>query len=137
MPKTPARALAAIVMAAGDSKHFKSKTPKVLHDLCGRPLLAAILDTVNALKPQKAVLVVGRNAEQVRDAASQLSKQPITTAKQDKQLGTADAARTGDEALGDFKGEVLIVPGDTPLVTAKTLRSLIAYHRNQKAAATI
>jgi len=49
----------------------------------------------------------------------------------------ADAARTGDEALGDFQGDVLVLPGDTPLVTTKTLRVLIAYHRNQKAVATI
>ena len=137
MPKPPTRALAAIVMAAGESKRFKSKTPKVLHDLCGRPIIAPILDTVNALKPAKTVLVVGRNAEQVRDAAAQLSKQPFTTAKQDKQLGTADAARTGDEALGDFQGDVLVLPGDTPLVTTKTLKALIAHHRNQKAAATV
>src|SRR5439155_16525156 len=60
-----------------------------------------------------------------------------TFAKQERQLGTADAARTGDEAVGDFNGDVLIVPGDTPLVTTKTLRALIAHHRNQKAAATI
>jgi len=137
MAKASARALAAIVMAAGESKRFKSKTPKVLHDLCGRPILAPILDTVNALKPTKTVLVVGRNADQVREAAAILSKRPFTTAKQEKQLGTADAARTGDETLGDFNGDVLILPGDTPLVTTKTLRSLIAYHRTQKAAATI
>jgi bifunctional UDP-N-acetylglucosamine pyrophosphorylase/glucosamine-1-phosphate N-acetyltransferase len=137
MPKTPARALAVIVMAAGESKRFKSKTPKVLHDLCGRPLLAPILDVVASLKPQKAVLVVGRNADQVQQAAATLTKTPLIAAKQDKQLGTADAARTGDEALQNFTGDVVIVPGDTPLVTAKTLRSLIAYHRAQKAAATI
>ena len=137
MPKAPARALAAIIMAAGESKRFKSKTPKVLHDLCGRPILAPILDAVTALKPQKTVLVVGRNADQVREAAATLSKQPFTTAKQDKQLGTADAVRAGDETLGNFQGEVLILPGDTPLVTAKTLKALIAYHRTQKAAATI
>ena len=137
MPKAPARALAVIVMAAGESKRFKSKTPKVLHDLCGRPILAPILDTVSALKPAKTVLVVGRNADQVREAAVALSKQPFTTAKQEKQLGTADAARAGDETLGDFKGDVVIVPGDTPLVTSKMLKALIAYHRTQKAAATI
>ena len=137
MPKPAARALAAIVLAAGESKRFKSKTPKVLHDLCGRPLIAPILDTIASLKPQKTVLIVGRNADQVREAAAKLSTQPFTTAKQEKQLGTADAARTGDEALGNFQGDVVIVPGDTPLVTTKTLKALIAYHRAQKAAATI
>src|SRR5437868_1955141 len=136
MPKPPARALAAIVMAAGESKRFKSKTPKVLHDLCGRPLLTPILDAVASLKPQKTVVVVGRNADHVQQAASSMTKAPLIAAKQEKQLGTSDAARTGDEALQDFSGDVLVVPGDTPLVTAKTLRSLIAYHRTQTAAAT-
>src|SRR2546421_7644839 len=137
MPKPAARALAAIVMAAGESTRFKSKTPKVLHDLCGRPLLAPILEAVASLKPQKTVLVVGRNAEQVQQAASTMTKVPLLGAKKEKQPGTAAAARTADEALGDFNGDVLIVPGDTPLVTTKTLRALITQHRNQKAAATI
>jgi bifunctional UDP-N-acetylglucosamine pyrophosphorylase/glucosamine-1-phosphate N-acetyltransferase len=137
MPKPQARALAAIVLAAGESKRFKTKTPKVLHDLCGRPIIAPILDAVAALKPISAVLVVGRNAELVQQAAAKLSKRALIVARQEKQLGTADAARAGDEALADFAGDVLIVPGDTPLVTTKTLRALIAYHRSQKAAATI
>jgi bifunctional UDP-N-acetylglucosamine pyrophosphorylase/glucosamine-1-phosphate N-acetyltransferase len=137
MPKTPARALAVIVLAAGESKRFKSKTPKVLHDLCGRPLIAPILDAVGALQPKETVLVVGRNADQVREAATKISKQPFITAKQEKQLGTADAARAGDEALADFRGDVLLLYGDTPLVTAKTLRALIAHHRTQKATATV
>src|SRR2546421_11224785 len=105
MPKPAARALVAIVMAAGESKRFKSKTPKVLHDLCGRPLLAPILDAVASLKPQKTVLVVGRNADQVQHAASTMTKAPLIAVRQEKQLGTADAARTGDEALQDFNGD--------------------------------
>jgi bifunctional UDP-N-acetylglucosamine pyrophosphorylase/glucosamine-1-phosphate N-acetyltransferase len=137
MPKQQPRALAAIVLAAGEGKRFKSDTPKVLHDLCGRPLLAPVLDALASLNPTKTVFVVGRGAEAVQQAAQAETKKPLTFAKQDRQLGTADAARTGDEALGDFDGDVLVVPGDTPLVTTKTLRALIAHHRNQKAAATI
>ena len=137
MPKPAARALAVIMLAAGESKRFKSRTPKVLHDLCGRPLIAPILDAVAALKPAKIVLVVGRSAAQVEQRATELSKQPLAIATQEKQLGTADAARTGDEALHDFTGDVVILPGDTPLVTSKTLKALIAYHRTQKAAASV
>ncbi|TML77015.1 MAG: UDP-N-acetylglucosamine diphosphorylase/glucosamine-1-phosphate N-acetyltransferase [Actinobacteria bacterium] len=132
MPKPPARALAAIVMAAGESKRFKTKTPKVLHDLAGRPLIAHVLSALKPLRLTKAVVVTGRGANQV-----EATIKDVTFARQEKQLGTADAARTGDEALGDFQGDVLVLPGDTPLVTTKTLRVLIAYHRNQKAAATI
>jgi len=132
MPKPPARALAAIVMAAGESKRFKTKTPKVLHDLAGRPLIAHVLSALKPLRLTKAVVVTGRGANQV-----EATIKDVTFARQEKQLGTADAARTGDEALGDFQGDVLVLPGDTPLVTTKTLRVLIAYHRNQKAVATI
>ena len=132
MPKPPARALAVIVMAAGESKRFKTKTPKVLHDLCGRPLIAHVLSALKPLRLTKAVVVTGRGANQV-----EATIKDVTFARQEKQLGTADAARTGDEALGDFQGDVLVLPGDTPLVTTKTLRVLIAYHRNQKAVATI
>jgi bifunctional UDP-N-acetylglucosamine pyrophosphorylase/glucosamine-1-phosphate N-acetyltransferase len=137
MAKQQARGLAVVVLAAGEGKRFKSSTPKVLHDLCGRPLLAPVLESISKLNPTKTVLVVGRGADAVQQAAQAETKKPLTFAKQERQLGTADAARTGDEALGDFTGDVLIVPGDTPLVTAKTLRALIAHHRNQKAAATI
>jgi bifunctional UDP-N-acetylglucosamine pyrophosphorylase/glucosamine-1-phosphate N-acetyltransferase len=137
MANSQKRALAAIVLAAGDGKRFKSNTPKVIHDLCGRPLLAPVLDALASLNPTKTVVVVGRGADEVQEAAKAQTKKPLSFAKQDRQLGTADAARTGDEVLGNFDGDVIIVPGDTPLVTTKTLRALIAHHRNQKAAATI
>jgi len=137
MAKQQARALTAIVLAAGEGKRFKSSTPKVLHDLSGRPLVAPVLEATSKLNPAKTVVVVGRGADAVQEAIQREAKKPLTFAKQERQLGTADAARTGDEALGDFSGDVLIVPGDTPLVTSKTLRALIAHHRNQKAAATI
>jgi bifunctional UDP-N-acetylglucosamine pyrophosphorylase/glucosamine-1-phosphate N-acetyltransferase len=137
MPKQQPRALAAIVLAAGEGKRFKSSKPKVLHDLNGRPLVAPVLDALAKLNPTKTVVVVGRSADAVEQATRGRTKKPLIFARQQSQLGTADAARTGDEALGDFSGDVLIVPGDTPLVTTKTLRALIAHHRGQKAAATI
>lgn len=137
MPKFKARALGAIVMAAGEGKRFKSAKPKVLHELCGRPLIAHMLDGLKPLGLARTVVVIGRGADAVQEAAEAASKQPLVFARQERQLGTGDAARTGDEALGDFDGDVLVLPGDTPLVTTKTLRALVAYHRAQKAAATI
>jgi bifunctional UDP-N-acetylglucosamine pyrophosphorylase/glucosamine-1-phosphate N-acetyltransferase len=131
------RALAAIVMAAGEGNRFKSATPKVLHDLCGRPLLAAVLDALKPLAPTRTVVVVGMGADAVQQAAEQLTKRPLIFARQDRQLGTADAARIGDEALDDFDGDVLLLPGDTPLVTTQTLRAVVGYHRAHGAAATI
>lgn len=131
------RALAAVVLAAGEGKRFKSALPKVLHELCGRPLLGSVLDALAPLAPERTVVVVGRGAEQVRAAAARLSKRPLTFAVQEQQLGTADAARAGDDVLKGFAGDVLIIPGDSPLITPATLRALVAHHRKTKAAATI
>lgn len=131
------RPLAAFVLAAGESKRFRSATPKVLHDLCGRPMLAYVLDAVAALRPARAVVVVGREAERVQETAAGLTRLRLTFARQASLVGTADAVRTADDALGSFDGDVLVVQGDAPLLTAATLRALVAKHRKTKAAATI
>lgn len=130
------RALAVVVLAAGESKRFKSATPKVLHDLCGLPLVAHVLKATSALKPAQIVVVVGRNAEQVQSAlASTYPK--LGFAEQRARLGTADAARVGDESLGRFTGDVLITPGDTPLLNSETLKLLVRQHRRTNAAVTM
>jgi bifunctional UDP-N-acetylglucosamine pyrophosphorylase/glucosamine-1-phosphate N-acetyltransferase len=137
MAESSKRALAVIVMAAGEGKRFKSSKPKVLHDLCGRPMLAAILDAVAPLKAARTVVIVGRAADKVEEAVRELSKEALQFVRQEPQLGTADAVRIADDALQGFEGDLLIVPGDTPLVTTKTLRALVNHHRSSKAAATI
>jgi bifunctional UDP-N-acetylglucosamine pyrophosphorylase/glucosamine-1-phosphate N-acetyltransferase len=137
MGKQGARALAAIVMAAGEGKRFKSATPKVLHKLCGRPMLAHVLDSLAPLGAVRVALVVGRGAEAVQAEAKRHAIPALTFAPQARQLGTGDAARTGDDALGRFDGDVVVLPGDSPLVTTKTLRGLLAAHRKSGAAATI
>jgi len=130
MPKNTAHPLAVVVMAAGEGKRFKSATPKVLHHLCGRPMLAHVLDAVEPLGAVKTVVVVGRGADAVQAEAETHAKHPMIFALQEKQLGTGDAARTGDDALGRFSG-------DSPLITTKTLRALLTQHRKNGAAATI
>jgi bifunctional UDP-N-acetylglucosamine pyrophosphorylase / glucosamine-1-phosphate N-acetyltransferase len=132
-----ARPLAVVVLAAGEGKRFKSSTPKVLHTLCGRPLLGYALEALENLDAAKTVIVVGRGADEVKAATKTLTKKKVTFALQEQQLGTADAARVGDEALGKFAGDVLIVPGDSPLITSETLKRLIDGHRQKGAAATV
>ncbi|MFA5889921.1 MAG: bifunctional UDP-N-acetylglucosamine diphosphorylase/glucosamine-1-phosphate N-acetyltransferase GlmU [Actinomycetota bacterium] len=131
------RDLAAVVLAAGEGKRFKSSLPKVLHEVCGRPMLAGVLDAVGALRPTQTVVVVGRGAEQVRASVQGLYKHPLAFALQKQQLGTADAAQVGDDELGKFAGDVLVTPGDTPLLTATALRAVVAHHRKTGAAATV
>jgi len=139
MNKPPAgsRPFAAIVMAAGEGKRFRSARPKVLHELCSRSLLGAVLDALAPLGPRTTVVVVGRGADAVQAEAEKSAKLRLAFAVQKQQLGTADAARTGDDALGKFDGDVLVLPGDSPLITTKTLRSFLDAHRKSKAAVTI
>jgi bifunctional UDP-N-acetylglucosamine pyrophosphorylase/glucosamine-1-phosphate N-acetyltransferase len=136
-PARHSRPLAVVVLAAGEGKRFKSKTPKILHDLCGKPLLAYALDAVAPLRAQRTIVVVGRDADRVKDALKTLTKKKITVAVQAQQLGTADAARVGDDALRRFSGDVLVVPADTPLLPSATLKALVGHHRRTNAAATI
>jgi bifunctional UDP-N-acetylglucosamine pyrophosphorylase/glucosamine-1-phosphate N-acetyltransferase len=131
------RPLAVVVLAAGEGKRFKSNKPKVLHVLSGKPLLGYALEAVETLGASKIVAVVGRGADDVKAATKELTKQKVVFALQEQQLGTADAARVGDEALGKFNGDVLVVPGDSPLLTTVTLQALVDHHRAAKAAATV
>ena len=132
-----ARPLAAVVLAAGEGKRFKSSTPKVLHGLCGRPLIAYVLDALEPIEARRTVVVVGRGADEVERTARAHSKRKLSFALQEKQLGTADAARVADDTLGAFSGDVLILPGDSPLMTTGTLRALVDRHRDSGAAATV
>ena len=132
-----ARPLAIVVLAAGEGKRFKSSLPKVLHSLCGKPLAGHVLAAVKPIDATKTILVVGRGADEVKAQLKALTTRKLTYALQEKQLGTADAARVADEALGRFSGDVLIVPGDSPLLTTETLEALVAHHRATKAAATM
>jgi bifunctional UDP-N-acetylglucosamine pyrophosphorylase / glucosamine-1-phosphate N-acetyltransferase len=134
---TPDRRLAAVVLAAGESKRFKSRTPKILHPLAGRPILAYVLRTLAELGSARTVVVVPPDAEAIKAAAKQQTKAKLIYATQARKLGTADAARTGMEALNAFKGEVLVLPGDTPLLTRETLETLVTHHRATRAAVTI
>jgi bifunctional UDP-N-acetylglucosamine pyrophosphorylase / glucosamine-1-phosphate N-acetyltransferase len=136
MPGKP-RPLAAVVLAAGEGKRFKSSTPKVLHALSGKPLVGYVLDALEPIDARRTVVVVGRGADEVKQAARKATKRKLAFALQEKQLGTADAARVADDALGKFAGDVLILPGDSPLLATETLQALIDHHRATRAAVTL
>ena len=136
MPGKP-RPLAAVVLAAGEGKRFKSEMPKVLHTLCGKPLVSYVLEALEPVEAQRTVVVVGRGADEVKQSTKAATSKKLAFALQEKQLGTGDAARVADDALGKFAGDVLILPGDSPLLTTETLQALIDHHQKTKAAATI
>lgn len=127
--------LAAVVLAAGEGKRFRSGLPKVLHDLCGRPLASYAIDAVAAARPDQLIVVTGVGADEVERVVPATTKRRLTFVRQPEQRGTADAAR---HALRAVKAaHVLIVPGDAPLITAPTIRALVRRHRTSGAAATL
>ncbi len=114
--------IAAIILAAGKGTRMKSDTHKVLHPLAGRPMLLHLIDSVAALDPARTLVVVGAGREQVEAAVRPLGAETVA---QDQQLGTGHAVRMAEEALDAFSGDVLILYGDVPLVSAETMRRML------------
>lgn len=112
--------LAVIILAAGRGTRMKSELPKVMHGLAGRPLIAWLLATVQRLKPARIVIVTAPDMDDLRAAVS-----PVPCLIQAKALGTGDAVKAALPALKGFKGDVLILLGDMPLISVATLKSLI------------
>lgn len=118
----------AIILAAGKGTRMKSTQPKVLHKIFDKPLLSWVLDSISALsKKIESIVVIGHSAHEVEDYLNKNYKY-VKTTLQKEQLGTGHAAAQALPLLSDFKGLVIITCGDTPLVTTKSLRSLIKYH---------
>ncbi len=118
------RPLACVILAAGKGTRMKSDLPKVLHRVAGRPMVGHVLAAVKALDPDHVVVVVGPGMDSVAAAVA-----PYPTAVQQEQRGTADAVRAAFGLLEGFTGDVVVLYGDTPLVTPDTLRAMVAARR--------
>jgi bifunctional UDP-N-acetylglucosamine pyrophosphorylase/glucosamine-1-phosphate N-acetyltransferase len=136
------RPLSAVVMAAGEGTRMRSALPKPLHPLCGRPMLLHVLDALSELLVDRAVVVVGHGAERVTKTLQEHGPPDliIDFVEQHVQRGTGDAASVAltafpDDDLDD--GDIVVLPGDTPLVRPSTLGTLVAAHRDADAAATL
>src|SRR4030042_2674912 len=125
----------AISLAAGVSKRMNTQIAKVLHEVCGRPMLAYVLDACREAGIKKIYVVVGFSSEQVKECFSDADD--IVWVEQDKQLGTAHAVLCCREYLKDFHGETLVLCGDGPLIRTQTLKSLIESHEAGQSAATL
>ena len=126
--------IASVILAAGKGKRMKSKHAKVLHAIAGRPMLSYSVETAGRLPSDKILVVVGHQAEAVKQV---LAGTPVQTIDQGKPLGTGHAVLQTQTALADFDGAVLILNGDVPLITVETLRSLIRIHHERKADLTL
>jgi bifunctional UDP-N-acetylglucosamine pyrophosphorylase/glucosamine-1-phosphate N-acetyltransferase len=127
--------VAAIVLAAGKGTRMKSDTVKVLHQLGERPLVAWPVAAARRVGAGRVVLVVGHQADQVRERFA--GDSGVLFAEQAEQLGTGHAVACAREALAGFSGTVLILCGDVPLIRAETLQAMLATHRERQAAVTV
>ncbi|WP_182345593.1 bifunctional UDP-N-acetylglucosamine diphosphorylase/glucosamine-1-phosphate N-acetyltransferase GlmU [Tomitella gaofuii] len=138
---SPDDALAVIVLAAGAGTRMRSATPKVLHTLAGRSMLAHALHAAAGASPAHLVTVLGHQAEAVSAEAQRVGAQlgtPVTGVVQPSQDGTGHAVAHGLEGLpADFAGTVVVTAGDVPLLDAATLRALVAEHRATAAAVSL
>ena len=126
--------LAALVMAGGLGTRMRSETPKHLHPLLGRRMLDWVLEAVLALEPARVVVVV---SPPTREAVEASLPPGVELATQAEPRGTGDAVASAREALEGFDGDVLVVSGDTPLITPEVLERLVKTHRDESAAATV
>ncbi len=123
---------AAVILAAGRGTRMNSRRPKVMHPLAGRPILRHLLETAGRLQPQRTVVVVGPDMGDVAVAAA-----PVPTVEQAEQRGTADAVKAARANLADYRGAVVVLYGDTPLVSQATITRLLDARAHADAAVAV
>ena len=139
-PQPPRTAIAVAIMAAGKGKRLKSKHPKVLHEIGGKPILAHVIATAEKVVPAEDIFVIiGHEAERVREAVAGTG---VNFVLQAEQRGTGHALMVAREALSGSKAgnkydQVIVLSGDAPLITAGTIRKLSDFHSAQKATMTV
>ena len=120
-----------IILAAGQGKRMQ-RGQKVLVKIQKKPMLGHVLEAVYAIGIQRVIVVVGHQGEEVEQYLEGWRKRlRIETVQQERLLGTADAVRRTERLLSDHEGDVLVLYGDTPLLTEQTLRHLLAAHRSR------
>ncbi len=125
--------LAVIVLAAGKGKRMKSALPKILHPILGEPQINYVIRAVSVLQPDLILVVAGKKSEELRRVLPETVKVIV----QPEPLGTGDAVRSCLSELESFEGEVMVVNGDTPLITTETLTFLVRAHLEQGNEATM
>lgn len=122
-----------VILSAGMGTRMKSKMPKVLHKVCGKPLSKWVIDASKAAGADKVCAVVGHKAETVKEVLGDVCE----FALQAEQKGTGHAVMQAIDVIKNSKGEVVILNGDTPLITAETINKAIEYHKNNGNQATV
>jgi bifunctional UDP-N-acetylglucosamine pyrophosphorylase / glucosamine-1-phosphate N-acetyltransferase len=123
----------AVILAAGQGTRMKSKLYKVLHPVCGKPMVQHVVDQITKLNIQEMVTVIGHGAELVKAQLGLVSEYAL----QEEQLGTAHAVMQAQEYLEGKAGVTIVVCGDTPLIKTETMEALFKHHEESTAKATI
>jgi bifunctional UDP-N-acetylglucosamine pyrophosphorylase/glucosamine-1-phosphate N-acetyltransferase len=126
--------LAAIVLAAGEGTRMKSNLAKVLHSVGGVSMIRRVLRTVRSVSPSRIIIVIGYQAEAVRN---ELRGEEVEYVQQKERLGTGHAAMIAEHLLDGFEGTLVVLNGDTPLLTPATLERFIRHHRSTGNVATV
>lgn len=124
-----------VILAAGKGTRMKSETPKVLHEIFGKTLVGYVLDNVKNITSENFV-IVGHHADEVENFVKN-NYENAKTVLQTPQLGTGHAVSMVCPMLKDYKGLVLILCGDTPLITEETLKDFIKFHKSQNSDLTV
>lgn len=126
--------LAAVILAAGKGTRMKSRLPKVLHTLAGRPMISYPIELARRLQARPVIVVLGHQAQAVRGC---LEGDDLDVVLQEPQLGTGHALFFAREVMKGYKGDLLVLCGDMPLLRLETVEGLVAYHREKGAALTV
>jgi bifunctional UDP-N-acetylglucosamine pyrophosphorylase/glucosamine-1-phosphate N-acetyltransferase len=123
----------AVILAAGQGTRMKSKLYKVLHPVCGKPMVEHVVDHIQTLDVERIVTIVGYGAEKVKEQLGEKSEYVL----QAEQLGTAHAVQQVEPILGELEGTTIVICGDTPLIRPETMKALFEHHESNHAKATI
>jgi bifunctional UDP-N-acetylglucosamine pyrophosphorylase/glucosamine-1-phosphate N-acetyltransferase len=123
----------AIILAAGKGTRMKSALPKVLHKVAGRPVIEYVLDITRGLRSLTTYCVVGHEAQKVKETVGR----DVIFVRQEQLRGTGDAVNRCAPFLKNYRGTVLVLCGDTPLLCKEIIAALLKQHRRSKASATV
>ncbi|WP_319370131.1 bifunctional UDP-N-acetylglucosamine diphosphorylase/glucosamine-1-phosphate N-acetyltransferase GlmU [uncultured Ilyobacter sp.] len=124
--------LKTLILAAGKGTRMKSDLPKVLHKVNGIPMIKKIIEVLDNLNSKENILILGHEKEMILDSLGD-----VQYVVQDKQLGTGHAIMMAEERLKDYDGDIMVVCGDTPLLTSETLEKMYKKHTESGAVTTI
>lgn len=125
--------LATIILAAGLGTRMKSSIPKVLHRIYGKPIIHYVIDSTKQLKSENNIVVIGPKSDEIKNAIANYHEgHPVTFAVQKEPKGTGDAMKAAVKKLTGFNGTVLVLSGDTPLISTSTLQKFLKLHKRHK-----